>query len=257
MPFAKPALSGKEAVLRPIETVLLAVIGVMALVYVVLWLGGLATEDVLFDVSNIAQTGAAFISAGICLRRSYRARSFPFFLSIGLALSSWVMGNIFWFSYAHMFSQTLLYPSIGEFGFLGYYLLILGGLTYQIRSASGGLAPSQDAWWRYLPFLLLVVPLVVVWNSGASILESVYTAVFVASMVFTLYQMAAYRFGRHYWPLFGGIGLTMFADVFFVLDASVFKPESTYWRGPFWVVGFGLMAYGVIRLRRKEKASLG
>ncbi len=111
-----------------------------------------SAANLLADIMELCL--AAFIGiAALLLMKS----SFLKYVTLGfsLALICWALGELYSLSYERIIGGRLPYPSVADFGFLGFYLMVSSSLGIMKKMDSEdvhkGIAP-------YFIFLLLAIP---------------------------------------------------------------------------------------------------
>ena len=186
---------------------------------------------------NLIETAVGFISAILLFAYFYKSKQF-LSLGIGLAILSWTLGEIFWFSYEMIKGDMLPYPSVGEFGFLGTYFFIAGSIGNIKSNNKHRIAIIA------LAFLIMLIPVMLLFKSSNTLGAVVYNFIFISAIAFVLYKaLSKYKSSLKY--LFIGILLFCTTDITFIIEANV--RDYTIICDMLYPLCFSILTYGAMK----------
>lgn len=207
--------------------------------YVVLAITRFLPLEKLIAVGDVYQLLQGLGATVILLSRmKYTSRKYILF-GTGLAVFSWTVGQLFWFSYTLLADTPLPYPSVGDLGFTGAYFFLIGviGLLSK-NSPQSPLAP--------LAFIILLVPALL--TTGQSTLTvKLYNVVLGCAAAYTLYK--AIPLGKHkeYRWFLCGILLLAFTDVVFMTSVVYFRDSFTMTSAPLYPLALSVVTFGILK----------
>jgi hypothetical protein len=164
---------------------------------------------------------------------------------VALAVFSWTLGQLFWFSYTTITKLTLPYPSIGDLGFIGTYF-ILSGVIGIIKSKRDEVYLKQKK--RVLwPLLFLLVPIILVFVKDNSLPVNSYNFILTLSLVYTMmkavpiYTMKEYRF------FVAGIYILGLTDIIFLSSVVLIPNCFTFTTDPLYPIALTLITNGLMK----------
>lgn len=196
-------------------------------------------EQVLLTSAEIFQLVLGLVAAVMVLSSFTTSTGKYIVLGTSLAIFSWTMGQLFWFSYTLLTGIDLPYPSVGDLGYTGAYLLMLGviGLiSYE----------KKRGWIDYLPLFLALLPLALYLLGQRSLPVLLYNIVDCTIIAWTLFQAFPLRKVPHYrWFLLGVLILAL-TDLVFIFCALLFPETSTLTSAPLYPIAIALIAFGIL-----------
>ena len=154
--------------------------------------------DSLIAAADIYQLALGFALAAIlltCLKNSLNRYAV---LGTSLAIISWTLGQLFWFSYTLLTQTPLPYPSVGGFGFTGTYFLLIGVLSV----LEPGESKSKSS---LLAFAILLAPLLLAVLAKSAPAVTLYNFVLGGASAWTVYKALPLRHAAKDRWLLGGI----------------------------------------------------
>lgn len=196
--------------------------------------------DSLIAAADIYQLALGFALAAIlltCLKNSLNRYAV---LGTSLAIISWTLGQLFWFSYTLLMRTPLPYPSVGDFGFTGAYFLLIGVLSM--------LAPPKNkAKGNPYAFALLLAPLLLAIYAKSAPAVKLYNFVLGLAAAWTLHKALPLRHTHKDRWLLGGILLLAATDVVFMTSVVLLRNSMTATTAPLYPIALALIAYGILK----------
>lgn len=207
--------------------------------YVVLAFTRLLPLEKLIAVGDVYQLVQGLGATVILLSRmKYTSRKY-LLLGTGLAVFSWTVGQLFWFSYTLLANTPLPYPSVGDLGFTGAYFFLIGVIGLLSKDCpKSPFAP--------LAFIILLVPALLA-TSQSTLAVKLYNVVLGCAAAYTLYK--AIPLGKHKkyrWFLYG-ILLLVFTDVVFMISVVYFRDSFTMTSAPLYPLALSVVTYGILK----------
>ncbi len=186
--------------------------------------------------ANTIELTVGFVIAVLLFAYSYKTKEL-LSLGIGLAVLSWTLGQLFWFSYEIIKGNTLPYPSVGEFGFLGAYFFLLGSM---------GKFKNKKKSILFLlgMILIMLMPVFFLFNSSNTLGALIYNFIFIAVITFVFYK-ALSKYTVDYKYLFIGILLFCLTDIIFIIEANI--KNYTFICDMVYPLCFSILAYGALK----------
>lgn len=197
----------------------------------------------LIMAADIFQLALGFALAAVlqtCLKTSRNRYSV---LGTSLAIISWTLGQLFWFSYTLLTQSPLPYPSVGDFGFTGTYFLLIGVLDV----LEPGESKSKSS---LLAFALLLAPLLLAVLAKSAPAVTLYNFVLGGASAWTVYKALPLRHAVKDRWLLGGILVLAATDVVFMTSVVLLRDSMTATTAPLYPVALSLIAHGI--LKREE-----
>ena len=196
--------------------------------------------DSLIAAADIYQLAVGFTLAAILLTCLKTSRNRYAVLGTSLAIISWTLGQLFWFSYTLLTQIPLPYPSVGDFGFTGTYFLLIGVL--------GVLNPRKGNEKRNLfAFALLLAPLLLAVCARSATAVTLYNFVLGLAAAWTVYKALPLRHAAKDRWLLGGILVLAATDVVFMTSVVVLRDSMTATTAPLYPIALSLIAYGILK----------
>jgi hypothetical protein len=132
-------MNGSRILLAVSKIILITSLAWMVGFSLALGSGLLQDKDLILAV-NIFELAAGLASGAVVLMRIKSTRHRYVILGTALSLLSWALGQVYWFSYASITGDNLPYPSVGDLGFTGTYVFLIGvaGLILHDQPGMGG-----------------------------------------------------------------------------------------------------------------------
>lgn len=176
------------------------------------------------------------------LLMAFRAtrRRLPLLVALGCA--SWLLGDVFYVSYAVLLGRALMYPSVADLAFQGFHVAIIVGLWSEI--------PSRDEW-PFWPMLvvgtgLCAIPGIMRIVHPFPLDDLLYATFFMVLVTVTLLIAVGAAYRRKQYALATGLLLVVFADTAFSA-ASLAGAGFMYALDPVYFVGFAVTSFAVVR----------
>ncbi|MGE5390496.1 MAG: hypothetical protein ACM3PE_05465 [Deltaproteobacteria bacterium] len=198
---------------------------------------GLKPYSALEPEANIAELAVGFSAAVLLFVHYYKSKQF-LSLGIGLAVISWTLGELFWFSNQVITVNPLPYPSVGEFGFLGVYFFLAGAIG---GIKNNGRHPLVIL---LLTLLIVLIPVFLVFHGKGSLGALIYNFVFIAAIAFISYK-ALSKYTSDYRYLFWGILFFCLTDIIFIIEANT--RDYTFICDMLYPLALSLLAYGAMK----------
>jgi len=215
-------------------------------------LGGTGTGRTAYSVSLYGFMLAVILTAVFFLLWGYQKTDSVFLLLSGIAVLSWFLGILFYTSYVFILGEVLVYPSVAQFAFHGFHLVIVPLLFYAMGRR------GVDFW---KPALLPVVgafvfPFVAYVMTDTGVLVTAYN-VFYLTVTVLAAVLAAHLVAQRTLPLFGGALLLFFAaDIYFISTTFVKRDPAILFLHPIWFTASALISYSLIRYASEKESFL-
>lgn len=197
----------------------------------------------LIMAADIFQLALGFALAAVLLTCLKNSRNRYAVLGTSLAIISWTLGQLFWFSYTLLTQTPLPYPSVGDFGFTGTYFLLIGVLSV----LEPGESKSKSS---LLAFALLLTPLLLAVLATSAPAVTLYNFVLGGASAWTVYKaLPLRRAAKDRW-LLGGILVLAATDIVFMTSVVLLRDSLTATTAPLYPIALSLIAHGI--LKREE-----
>lgn len=187
-----------------------------------------------FQLLIIAASIATLVGA-------FRATRHVTVLLFALGLASWLLGDLFYISYAVLLDRALMYPSVADLAFQGFHVAVISGLGSQI------VRREERLFWPAVAgavgICLLPAAVHVLRPYAADDLAYATFFMGLTAMTMMIAVGVSTRAKRH--MLAGGMLLVVIADATFA-TASLAGAGFLYVLDPLWVIGFAATASAVI-----------
>jgi hypothetical protein len=194
-----------------------------------------------FDLSVIlASSGSLFLAFWKTKR--------PAFLLSSVALFSWFLGAFFFVSYVFLLKRILIYPSVAEFAFQGFHLLMIVVLYEDLLRHGRALVKPVAA---VIPVITLM-PVASLLHNEIPLNNLLYSTFFMFLISVTVFLVVNLLVQRRLLLVCAGLAAVVFADMAFV-ETSLVKSGFVFSLDPVWFTGFALTAFGIVfAVRRGE-----
>ena len=199
----------------------------------------------LVRAADIFEIAFGLLCGSILLAASTRqAETTPRHVLLGtaLALFSWTLGQVFWFSYTELTGVTLPYPSVGDLGYTGTYFFLAGVLRLLL-----GQRKAWHPWYSWFSLLALAVPVAVVFAGGGNTAGILYNFVLALAAGYAYFLNCALIPLRRYRWYAGGVFLLGIADLVFMLSVCLYPASHLYLPDLLYSLSLALLAHGAFR----------
>lgn len=204
--------------------------------------------EALIPAGDIYQLALGFALTAALLAGLKNSRNRYAVLGTSLAILSWTLGQLFWFSYTLLMQSPLPYPSVGDLGFTGAYFLLIGVLGVLKQKESGAKESTAKGSLPALALLLIPFLLAIFGRSAPEVL--IYNFVLSLAAAWTLYKaLPLQREPKNRW-LLGGILTLAATDAVFMTSVVLLRESKTATTAPLYPLALALIAYGI--LKREE-----
>lgn len=164
-------------------------------------------------------------------------------LGTALAIYSWTLGQIYWFSYTSITGKVLPYPSVGDMGFTGTYFLLIG----VIGMIMSGQPITHRRYYSYTALLVMLIPVSLLFVGKSKIEVMIFNFILAFSVSFTLFKNFMLLENQKYRWFAGGIFLLGITDVVFMISASVFPNTYTLSSDALYPISISLISTGILK----------
>ncbi len=200
----------------------------------------LFTLESLIAAADIYQLALGFALAAVLLASLKTSRSRSAVLVTSLAILSWTLGQLFWFSYTLLMQTPLPYPSVGDLGFTGTYFLLIGALSVLEQEENRAKGDK-------LAFVLLLIPLLLAIFGKSAPAVKLYNFVLGLAAAWTLYKALPLRHARKNRWLLGGILVLAATDAVFMVSVVLLRGSMTATTAPLYPLALALISYGILK----------
>lgn len=201
----------------------------------------LIDPDHIAFIQNILEVtfGAA---CGILLILLARKAGTFYITATALAIFSWTLGQIFWFSYTSITGDALPYPSVGDIGYTGTYLLLFGaaGLI-----TGDGRVPKRV--WRFTSLIIFAAPVVLLLADKSKPDALFYNFVLSTATVAALFRVLPLLRFRNYRVFALGVVMLGIADFTFMMSVGLVPQGGTIVSDALYTVSIAVIAYGMAK----------
>ena len=200
------------------------------------------TMDVHYLVMN------AFLVAVSCLLlvSAYRFQRLMVLL-VGLGVSSWTLGHLYWTLYVYLAGSPITYPSVAELGFQGFYVLLIP-VTVYLHTLSGTRRPRRL--FVFIPALGSLV-LAVAFVNEAELFRVGYSLLSLSLISVPLVLAMNLLLDRQYTLFAAGVAVFAGADIVYICLAVATPVLSVPFVDPLWYVSAAVLALSLIRYERE------
>jgi len=225
-----------------LSRLILLLSGIFLVVFEALWALDILSPDLLDLVANVGQLAFAFACGTMCFSLARREGKSESLLYVSLALLSWGLGQTYWISFVMIKGHRLPFPSIAEFGFLGFYLLSAPAVMLMNRQ---GNRASGCRHLNLMSFLLLIVPAICLRADSISTPAKIYGFLYVLSIALLLLNVIEMFRSRQSLVVACGFLLVILTDMLFVLHASFAPDTYDFLLDPLWPLAFSIVTAGL------------
>ena len=164
-----------------------------------------------------------------------------------LAVLSWLLGSTFWVSYVFILGEVLSYPSVAQFAFHGFHLLMIPLLLYLMRERG-------VVFW--MPSVVAVIgagvfPLAVYVVAPLDPAATAYNVVYMV-LISSVAVLAGHLVVKRELSLLGvALLIFSFADINFVSTTLVDQAPVVLSLDPIWFTAHALVSFSLVRYARK------
>jgi len=215
----------------------------------VLWLGWFDNATLGLAV-NIFELACGLAAGVVVLLGIKFARNRHVMLGTALALLSWALGQVYWFSYSSITGETLPYPSVGDLGFTGTYVLLIG----VIGIITHGQANAGRKWPHFIAFLILLAPVALSVTGKIKTAALIYNFILGLAVAYTIFRVCALLRRRNYRWFVAGVFLLGLTDLLFMTVVSVFPERYAFASDSLYPISLALISFGIINGDEAENA---
>jgi hypothetical protein len=185
-------------------------------------------------IANLVELVLSMLIATVLLIQV--RRSFLRYVTLGFALAvgSWTLGELYSLSYRHINDVNAAYPSVADFAFCGFFLLISSSLgimkRVDIEDVNKGATP-------YLIFLVMGLPVLILFTVQNSLLKNIMNFVYAFLSASIMYEALTIIKLRLY-PL-------IIASILFIGLVSMFT--NVHYATLLYPIGFAFLLFGVLK----------
>lgn len=215
-----------------------------ALFYILLFSGFPISQ--LNSVSNGMQLFTGFAVGILVLVYARFSRERYLVLGVALAILSWTLGQLYWFSSIFIDESALLYPSIADFGFIGTYFFLIG----VIHTITRGI-PQYTIVLRFKnlwPFGVLLVPLLLAVAETNTLATNISNLAFSLAIMHTLWKAQPIFPMEQYRLFLAGLCLLCLSDIIFMVFICLMPDMYTLSTDAFFPIALSLTAYGFMKV---------
>lgn len=157
-----------------------------------------------------------------------------------LAIFSWTLGQIFWFSYTSITGDALPYPSVGDIGYTGTYLLLFGA-----AGLITGDGCVQKRPWRFASLIIFAAPVVLLLAAKSKPEALFYNFVLSTATAAALFRVLPLLRFRNYRVFALGVVMLGIADFTFMMSVGLFPQGGAVVSDALYTVSIAVIAYGM------------
>lgn len=182
-------------------------------------------------------------AAVVPLVMTFRTARQPLPMIVALGCASWLLGDVFYLSYAVLLDRALAYPSVADLAFQGFHVAIIAGLWSQI------LRRGEWPFWPTIGLggLLCMLPAIIRISHPFPLDDLAYATFFMVLVATTMLIAAGAALHMKSYDLAIGLLLVVFADATFSA-ASLVGAGFQYALDPVYFVGFAVTSFAVVRV---------
>lgn len=195
------------------------------------------------------ELAAILLTTGTLFFAFWRTRK-DFFLLSALALFSWFIGSFFFVSYVYLLKRLLVYPSVAEFAFQGFHLIMIVILYNVLKREDYKI----NAWTAAVIPIITSLPAIGLLSGHIPLNNLIYSTFFMFLISLTTFLVINMLLRRKLLILCLGLALVIVADIAFV-ETSLYRSTFVFMLDPLWFTGFALTGFGFIR--GGQKGELG
>ncbi|MFB6284348.1 MAG: hypothetical protein ABEK59_10520 [Halobacteria archaeon] len=203
--------------------------------------GNEAERKTVFTALSVFNILAVFSSGGLLLFYYYVSRRKVTLLA-GAAMVIWGLASLFWFSYIFLLNEVVAFPSLAQFGFKSYHVLMIPVLLHLIEKTNVDLYRPSFA---VVAVLTIASPLISVLVDTSKVV-GFYNMVYV--FLTTTLGVLGLHLVYHKRLTLVGVGVlgTVAADLVYI--SMTFSDPTTFVVNldPLWFSSFAVSSYGLI-----------
>lgn len=167
-------------------------------------------------------------------------------LGVALAVLSWTLGQLYWFSVIFLNGSSLPYPSIADLGFIGTYFFLIG----VIHTITRGIPQYtiEIKYWNLWPLGLLVIPIFLALAGSSNLLINIDNLVLTLAIVYTLWKAQPIFHIIRYRLFIAGLCLLCLSDMIFIICVCLIPDTCTLSTDALFPVALSLTAYGFMKV---------
>lgn len=171
-------------------------------------------------------------------------RSFLRYVTLGfaLAIGSWTLGELYTLSYRHINNVNAAYPSVADFAFCGFFLLMSSSLgimkRVDIDDVNKGATP-------YLIFLTMGLPVLILFTVQNSIFKNAMNFVYAFLNASIMYEALTLIKLRLYPMIIVSVFFIGLAGMFFLVLVNY--STNVHYATLLYPIGFSLLLLGVLK----------
>ncbi|MDY6780509.1 MAG: hypothetical protein SV760_08205 [Halobacteria archaeon] len=186
---------------------------------------------------------AVIAAAVVLLLWAYSTNRNKVLLLSSLSVLSWFLGSLFWVSYVFLLDKILLYPSVAQFAFHGFHLLMIPLLLYFVEKL--GIALRKPSF--VLVAVTASVPVMTYFVGTTNLAVAVYN-IFYLSLVTSVLVLASHLVYESRLPLFGvALVAFSFADLNFITTTLSDEAPVVLSLDPIWFSAHALVSFSLVR----------
>jgi hypothetical protein len=182
------------------------------------------------------------LSAAMILFLAYLTAKRVTLLLGSLGTFSWFLGSFFWVSYVFILKDILIYPSVAEFAFQGFHLLMIVALYNLIKVNK---LKINWLWFALVPVITLIPATNLIFQE-IKLNNLLYSTFFLFLVSSSLFLSLNLLLNKRYLLLCLGMFLIIFADTYFV---STYLSENVFvfMLDPMWFGGYALISFSLLK----------
>ncbi|HHY27270.1 MAG TPA: hypothetical protein GX523_11125 [Desulfitobacterium dehalogenans] len=178
----------------------------------------------------------------------YARFSFERYLVLGVALAvlSWTLGQLYWFSFIFLDGSSLPYPSIADLGFIGTYFFLIG-VIYTITKR----IPQYTIKIKYRnlwPLGLLLIPIFLSLVGSNTLLINIDNLALTLAIGYTLWKAQPIFPITRYRLFIAGLCLLCLSDMIFMICICLMPDAYTLSTDALFPAALSLTAYGFMKV---------
>jgi hypothetical protein len=174
-------------------------------------------------------------------------RSFLRYVTLGfaLAIGSWTLGELYTLSYRHINEVNVAYPSVADFAFCGFFLLVSSSLgimkRVDIDDVNKGATP-------YLIFLVMGLPVLILFTVQNTLMKNIMNFVYVFLSASIMYEALTLIKLKLYPMIIVSVFFIGLTNLFFLVLVNY--STNVHFATLLYPIGFSLLLLGVIKNNR-------
>lgn len=165
-------------------------------------------------------------------------------LGTSFAIFSWTLGQLFWFSYSLVTGLELPYPSVGDMGFVGTYVILFSVIDI-LKQKNIELFKRYNR--SYYILALAAVPIVLSVLGREPVKTVVVNFILSFSAVWAMFKAAFLWKHKGYRMFSAGVLLLGVTDIFFVSSVVFFPLGVVIITDPLYPIALSMIAWGITK----------